>query len=593
MDYLEQAITFTRGSSLSSTIVDLFGKLYGATHCLPDPNSIGFITTCIAALVMMPVILYTTLSIVCSLAAVGPARKFMTSFFVVLLGVPLYPILAVLLLTIVWFVLGVLAIALVTLGPIFLTAFGWWKLIEWKGEFVADQRRRQVRTDDINCLQLALGLLIGLLCLCTVGPCVFLLTLAKSPVLVLSGLCQACLYFSRAWVTYVGCCGCCSKRRSLRDQGDRGDVSDDSEESSDDSNDYSFCWYWSPLVLVAWLIVNVLGVCVAILAAMVSALVKVLASAIWPAYVAAGWLRHFGATGTRRRSGSCCTGVAQGFKAGYQVLWLSDIVTNIFIKGDFSMFGKFRDEFDQLIKGQREELSSECQKLSCLPPVVVGIFKDTWDLATRAIADKLAIGKDEVDEAWLSLSRQMIRIGRDAIDDNVVTPEWVEGIPSELCIGLPARVLLETVERSPADGELVLASGLVLQNQSHGFGNEKFDKIWAGLMEARSARAVAQITDGDRLLLCRVLLAGGGDPDALPDGLADAARAFDQMPPTSRKQCQAIINPLVAVSIECSRVPAFRDKLMLVIEGITASDGSPYMVDVEWQGSDESEEAQL
>jgi len=84
-------------------------------------------------------------------------------------------------------------------------------------------------------------------------------------------------------------------------------------------------------------------------------------------------------------------------------------------------------------------------------------------------------------------------------------------------------------------------------------------------------------------------LAGGGDPDALPDGLADAARAYDKMPSAARKQCQAILNPLVAVSIECSRVPAFRDKLTLVIEGITAEDGSPYMVDAEWQGSGESE----
>jgi len=589
MGPLEHAITFMQRCSLPPIMIDLFGKLYSATQWMPDPNSIGFITTGIAALVMMPVILYTTLSVIFSLAAVGPARKFMTTFFVVFLGVPLYPILAALLLTIVWFVLGVLAIALVTVGPVFLTALGWWKLVEWKNDFVADQRHRQARTDDINCLQLALGLLIGLLCLCTVGPCVFLLTLVKSPILVLSGLCQAWWSFAAFWYLYVGCPCCCPKRRSQRDQGDRGDASDSSEESSDDPNDYSFLWYWSPLVLVAWLIVNVLGVCVAILAALVSALVKLLASAIWPAYVAAGWLRSFGATGTRRRSGSCCTGVAQGFKAGYQVLWLSDIVTNIFIIGNVSMFGRFRDEFGQLVKGQREELSSECQKLSCLPPVVVGIFKDTWDLATRAIANGLEIGKDEADEAWRSLSRQMIRIGRHAIDDNVVTPEWIEGIPSELCIGLPARALLETIERSPNDGELVLASGLVLRSRSLGFGNEKFDKIWADLMEARSARAAAQLTDADRVLLCTVLLAGGGDPDALPDGLADAARAYDKMPSAARKQCQAILNPLVAVSIECSRVPAFRDKLMLVIEGITAEDGSPYMVDAEWQGSGESE----
>merc|ERR1712217_820362 len=129
-------------------------------------------------------------------------------------------------------------------------------------------------------------------------------------------------------------------------------------------------------------------------------------------------------------------------------------------------------------------------------------------------------------------------------------------LPSELCIGLPARGMLETIERSPNDGELVLASGVVLRNDKR-HQNAAFDRIWSNFMEARAAHTAAQITNEDRMLLCGALLAGGGKLDALPKGLADVVREYDKMPSNIHEQCQAILRPLMAVSIECSRAGAF------------------------------------
>ena len=59
--------------------------------------------------------------------------------------------------------------------------------------------------------------------------------------------------------------------------------------------------------------------------------VQLLASAIWPAYVTAGWLRYAGPRGGRRRHGSTCSAMSQGVRASYQLLWANDVITNLLI----------------------------------------------------------------------------------------------------------------------------------------------------------------------------------------------------------------------------------------------------------------------
>jgi hypothetical protein len=323
-------------------------------------------------------------------------------------------------------------------------------------------------------------------------------------------------------------------------------------------------------VLAGWLIFVLLGVCVAALFVIVSALVKLIASVIWPAYVTSGWLRFFGG-GARRRDHSCCLALSNGLKAGYQVLWASDVLTNALILGKERLFPKAIEQLIEVAKGQRDELDAECRRLSCLPPVVVGLFQSSWDLAARAIAEKLGIAKDDVEEAWRSLARQMILIGREAIEVGLVTKDWVTEIPAELIIGLPARALLDTLERSPRDGEIILASGIVLKHGDRPQG-KLFDKVWEYLMEARNARAAVRLSSAERDLLCASLLAGGGALDDLPTGLAAKARDFETLPAARKEACLAIQRPLIAMSVECSRQQAFKDKLGVTIECIASED---------------------
>jgi len=351
-----------------------------------------------------------------------------------------------------------------------------------------------------------------------------------------------------------------------------------------DRGDESDClWCWFPLILVAFIALVALGIGVMVMLIAVSALVKLLVSAIWPAYVTAGWLRFVGQRGTRRRDRSCFTAVEQGFKAAYQVFWASDVFTNALILGKLDKFAYL----DDYVRGRRNDLDTEFRGLSCLPPLSVGLFGSSWDLAQQAIAEQLGIGKDDVEEAWRSLARQMIRIGREAVDDDMVTKEWVMSIPAELCIGLPARTMLDTLERSPVDEEIVLSSGLVLRQSDRPRG-EFFDKMWQHLMEARDARWAAQLLKADRDSLCAALLAGGGSVDDLPPKLKTAVLSFEQLPAARHSACQAILRPLIAASLMCSRSEAFKSKLSLAIEAITSDNVTDCMIFSQHNGDVES-----
>lgn len=190
------------------------------------------------------------------------------------------------------------------------------------------------------------------------------------------------------------------------------------------------------------------------------------------------------------------------------------------------------------------------------------------------IAQELGVSENEMTEAWRALARQMIRLGREAVDEGVLTEDWVSEVPAELCLGLPARTLLETVERS-APGEMLLHSGLRL-TPDH-FRAHFASKIWENFQAAQLARSRLQLQDRHRSLLCAALLAGGGDPEALPWGLAEAVREYEKLPRNLHEACQKVLRPLLAISIECSRQQAFKDKLQLVVEGVTSSESAAFV----------------
>ena len=144
----------------------------------------------------------------------------------------------------------------------------------------------------------------------------------------------------------------------------------------------------------------------------------------------------------------------------------------------------------------------------------------------------------------------------------------MEEVPGELCIGLPARVLLETVERSTKPGELLLVGGLSVTPEKvprfHGFA----ERFWDLFCEAQAARAAVQIDPAAHELLCAALLAGGGDPDSLPVGLSAALRRYESLPEEVHAACQTVLRPLIALSLECGRQGEFKAKLELVIESM-------------------------
>merc|ERR1711992_296223 len=102
------------------------------------------------------------------------------------------------------------------------------------------------------------------------------------------------------------------------------------------------------------------------------------------------------------------------------------------------------------------------------------------------LAQQMGVDKSTVADAWHSMEKQMIRHARAALQAGLLTEKYIEEVPPNLVIGLPARALLDTVERSPGTG-IKLGTGLIITDAKRPRG-EFADKVWSSLIDAREAR---------------------------------------------------------------------------------------------------------
>ena len=129
---------------------DLTHWLEMANATLPNHLMAGFAASCAVVVMLWLPILCAVLRVVWALAEVGPARKVMTTFFILVLGMPLYPVLVALLLALVWPVMGFTVLTLSFFGP---CALGLWFmscLWEWMEKTVSTQRATSHRMQRRN-----------------------------------------------------------------------------------------------------------------------------------------------------------------------------------------------------------------------------------------------------------------------------------------------------------------------------------------------------------------------------------------------------------------------------------------------------------
>ena len=207
----------------------------------------------------------------------------------------------------------------------------------------------------------------------------------------------------------------------------------------------------------------------------------------------------------------------------------------------------------EIATGTRSELSPECRRISWLPPIVIGLFQGGWDMFERRVADALGVREDEVTAAWTSLEQEMIRAGQEAVVSGMLTKDYVAEVAPSLVIGLPARVFLDTLERSPK-GSIVLASGLEIK-RAPVRGGDLGLRVWRLFREAQDALTPLEpLAPADRAAIAAGLLAGGADTEDLPPNLAAAVLSLPD-------PCRPVMNPLIAIAVEASRAPQFKDKL--------------------------------
>ena len=497
-------------------------------------NSVALLISVGLAFLVTPVVLFVGLQCVWT-AAIGPARKTLTSLFIVALS-PVLPALASVALALLWAVLGLFVMAFIVVLPLVLTVLFLISIGEsankWKTEQANWARLHPLSaSEDITFSELGLALVVAFVSACTTAPVVAAWTLLKSPLVFL------CVSFASAKnalsTLFKAVCGDC-------------------------------CWL-APFVPILFAFVLAFVVVVVATGTAFSVLLKVLASVLWPGYVACGWLRYAGA---RRQQRAPLTVLKQAGQAAYQVFWFSDIVTNAAILMDPDLVSKATAEITALATGTRQELSSEVKRVSCLPPVIIGVLDQrdgAWRLEVQAIATALSMDKAVLEGAWTSFFNEMGRLGRACLDRELLTTEYCEGTPPALLIGLPALVLCAAVARSPTgENALTLANRVTFTSMTRPHGTKFVDEAWSALMEAKKAheRATAEgVLPSQQAMLEAVLLAGGAPLDELPPVLQAAynsAGEHGELPPL----LAAIHRPLYALAYQMAKQPVFKSSFM-------------------------------
>lgn len=236
------------------------------------------------------------------------------------------------------------------------------------------------------------------------------------------------------------------------------------------------------------------GVAIEVLFVILSIIAKISLAALWPAYVASGWIRSFHS----RRQNPALFNPFKALKhaciASYQVIWFSDAITNLAMYGpdvfrwdrpDIISIGRFKRELSELVVGTRIELSPDIKRLSMFPPpVMIGILFDrnNWiqDLnenfgrrEVEHLARSMNTEPSVLGKIWNSMFEHMYRVGQKNIENQLLNKDYLLELPPAAVTGLPQVALLKCVERTVthecgnSENKLVLDLSKVTKNGSN------------------------------------------------------------------------------------------------------------------------------
>ena len=432
--------------------------------------AIGFLTCLCGFVFLGPIVVgYANLRLVWGLRRIGPVRKVLSTVLVTVLGLWLYPVLVSCLLAMTWLAIGIGAGFMLILFPGIVVGGAHWQFF-WRGEqFVGESNRvweaRRRRgpddsgPDDISVLELIVAIAVCAASAVTIAPLVLLLTVMKAPFVYLATLYRLCRWIGGCYKDLFAKC------------------------YFGPNNFFVECGNCGGMFALSFLLVcataaAAFAICLFIPSAAVgvvlSIVIKIGISLVWPAYVACGWLRSLGTKRTHRapplvpgsvfaRTRISVTTffhklrqmLKESSKAAYQVLWAADTFTNcvLLMDAEATPF-HVGQEFLELAQGTRAQLSPPCRRVSWLPPVVIGVMLDVrgrgaaagadrrepllaedpnapfapWRLQIRDFAPALQIDPDLLELAWTSFFDHLLQICRREIGNDYLTTDYVEDV---------------------------------------------------------------------------------------------------------------------------------------------------------------------
>jgi hypothetical protein len=274
-------------------------------------------------------------------------------------------------------------------------------------------------------------------------------------------------------------------------------------------NPNSICGSWWLWLYPLFLIGFCLGVPIIISMVLFSIIFKILLAGLWPAYVASGWIRTARARRLQPVVRNPFTALNQARIASYQVIWFSDAVTNLAMYYNSYQHDNYYDNYNSFLKelrelacGERTELSLELKNLSMFPPpTMIGILtnRNNWQIEVALIRNRIAtnLGTDPriLQKIWNSFFQQTRKIGKENIENQLLTKDYLMEIPPAVTIGLSQLVIFACIvktlelDRSNRRNEFVLS-----------FSTQNTDQPWSSeetqILNASSEDFI--LTDGNR-----------------------------------------------------------------------------------------------
>lgn len=324
------------------------------------------------------------------------------------------------------------------------------------------------------------------------------------------------------------------------------------------------------VVTVMWTVGAIMQPMQLMIAAAFAVSFSVVASAVVPAYFAAGWVWF---AQRPRMTVNTLAGAIRplrdGLRGCYLVLWCVQACTNMLMWWSFPAPEQIQGHsLSQILRG------IDIRGLTSLPKpqLIAVVFRDGWSPLSSESSRGAIFGHDWVDilqRTWESFFSQCKAVGVEALRGGHLSLDLLEDSDPTVFVGIPGVVVLRAIRQSPLGKPILrLADGFSVTARQIPKLRDAQD-IWNRLMMAKEAFETASPSPSELELLEVSVLMGNGDPTSFPSAAQAAESALQSMEPTRLKVLRAAQARVIGIALQLSQLPKFRNTFEATLDELS------------------------